>query len=128
MSGVVTLNGGRRPQPTRWNVLYAGDVEPSPSRRFARTPFLPTRAVYGPPIGSQQPSSPRAQVLVVAYVDRPVAARTVISCREAASAGVARSFARFVGHVATAIVASWTARSIGARYRPFARHRVRSNG
>jgi len=49
-------------------------VEPSPSRRLARTPFLPTRAVYGPPTGSQQPSSPRAQVLVVAYVDRAVAA------------------------------------------------------
>ena len=26
---VVTLNGGLRPQPTRWNVLYAGDFESS---------------------------------------------------------------------------------------------------
>src|SRR5262245_50300173 len=26
MSGVVTLNGGRTPQPTRWNMLYAGDA------------------------------------------------------------------------------------------------------
>ena len=53
---------------------------------------------------------------------------TVINCREAAPAGVARSFARFAGHVATAMVASWTARSIEARYRPLARRRVRSNG
>ena len=37
MSGVVTLNGGRFPQPMRWNVLYAGDFESSthqsPQRR-----------------------------------------------------------------------------------------------
>jgi len=69
-------------------------VDPSPSRRFARTPFLPTRAVYGPSTGSQQPPSPRAQVLALASVDLAVAARTVINCREAVSAGVARSLAR----------------------------------
>src|SRR3954465_8501414 len=92
-------------------------VEPSPSRRFARTPFLPTRAVYGPPTGSQQPSSARTQVLAAAYVDLVVPARTVISCREVASAGVGRSFARFAGHGAPAMVASWSARSIKARYR-----------
>src|SRR5580765_6396626 len=36
-SGVVTLKGGLRPQPIRWNVLYAGDCESSthqsPQRR-----------------------------------------------------------------------------------------------
>ena len=28
-SGVVTLNGGLRPQPMRWNVLYAADLDAS---------------------------------------------------------------------------------------------------
>src|SRR3954453_5363524 len=91
-------------------------VEPSPSRRFARTPFLPTRAVCGPPTGRQQPSSPRTQVLAVAYVDLAVPARTVITCREGAPEGVGRSFARFAGLFSTEMVDSWTARSIEARY------------
>src|SRR4029077_20655578 len=37
MSGVVTLNGGCTPQPTRWNVLYAAErgssTHQSPQRR-----------------------------------------------------------------------------------------------
>src|SRR5215210_3333029 len=37
MSGEVILNGGARPQPTRWNVLYAGEctssTHQSPQRR-----------------------------------------------------------------------------------------------
>jgi hypothetical protein len=82
-------------------------VVPSPSRRLARRPFQPTRAVYGPATGSQQ-SPERRHVRSVAEVVRSRGALTVISCV------VDTGTFEYVGQaVASAAATTWTASVIG---------------
>ena|SRR5438477_548393 len=84
-------------------------VVPSPSRRSARRPFQPTRAVYGPATGSQH-SPVRRQVRSVADVVRSRGALTVTTCV------VAGGTAGKEGHDAVSAAATtWTASVIGAQ-------------
>src|SRR5688572_702790 len=86
-------------------------VVPSPSRRFRRSPFQPTRAGNGPATARQQPPA-RRHVRSVACVVRAVGAVTVISCRPRGSGS--RLLAALAGQAIAAAAAS-EATSTGAQ-------------
>src|SRR3712207_8526006 len=90
-------------------------VVPSPSRRLARIPLQPTRAVDARAAAVQH-SPVRRQIRSVAYVDFVVAVSTVISCCVAGGGAMRRSFAVFAGQApAAAAAARSVARNIGSQ-------------
>ena len=114
--GKLTPGFGSLPYMIGWIRNVPIGVVPSPSRRFARSPFRPTRAGYAALAGIQH-GPERRHVLNVACVVRGVAAATVISCVVPEGGRGTSSFATFDGHgAASAAVASREASSTRSEY------------